>query len=78
MAKFQGIGPANFHDRCDINYSDGNRVTELRCWLGSLPDLDQSKAPVMKAQGRGVEMSAAEWDWKFASNPVRTAWMPRT
>lgn len=46
---FPGIGPANFHDRCDINYNDGNRDTELRCWLGSLPDLDQSKAPVMKA-----------------------------
>jgi alpha-amylase len=47
--QFPGIGPANFHDRCAINYNDGNRDTELRCWLGSLPDLDQSKAPVMKA-----------------------------
>jgi alpha-amylase len=45
---YPGIGPANFHDRCDINYSDGNRDTELRCWLGTLPDLDQTKAAVMK------------------------------
>ena len=46
---FPGIGPASFHDSCDINYEDGNRDTELRCWLGTLPDLDQSKPAVMKA-----------------------------
>jgi alpha-amylase len=25
--------------RCNINYNDGNRCTEVNCWLGSLPDL---------------------------------------
>jgi alpha-amylase len=48
---FPGIGHENFHDRCDINYHDGNRDTEVRCWLGgSLPDLDQSKPVVLKLQ----------------------------
>jgi alpha-amylase len=47
--QYPGIGPENFHSRCDINYNDGNRDTELRCWLGSLPDLDQSKLAVMRA-----------------------------
>ena len=42
------LGPPNFHERCDIKYDDGNRDTELRCWLGTLPDLDQSKPAVMK------------------------------
>jgi alpha-amylase len=45
-----GITAADFHPRCDIDYGDGNRDTELVCWLGSLPDLDQSKALVMSLQ----------------------------
>jgi len=49
---FPGIGPANFHNRCDINYHDGNRDTEVSCWLGSLPDLDQTKTAVMTVQKR--------------------------
>jgi alpha-amylase len=47
---FPGIPAANFHPKCDINYNDGNRDSEVNCWLGGLPDLDQSKAVVATAQ----------------------------
>ncbi|MDB4981299.1 MAG: alpha amylase catalytic region [Myxococcales bacterium] len=50
-----GIVAADFHSRCDINYSDGNRDTELACWLGSLPDLDQSKPVVMALQKKHLK-----------------------
>ena len=47
---FPGIDRTNFHKPpCRIEYSDGNRTTELDCWLGTLPDLDQSKSPVQAA-----------------------------
>jgi alpha-amylase len=52
---FPGIGPENFHPRCDINYNDGNRNTEVSCWLGSLPDLDQTKSVVMTAQKKHLK-----------------------
>jgi len=40
---FPGIPPEDFHPKCDINYNDSNRNSEVNCWLGgSLPDLDQS------------------------------------
>jgi alpha-amylase len=43
---FPGLGPVDFHPKCDINYSDGNRTSETECWLGGLPDLDQTKQAV--------------------------------
>jgi alpha-amylase len=43
---FPQFSPADFHSRCGITYDDGNRDTEINCWLGGLPDLDQSKAGV--------------------------------
>jgi alpha-amylase len=46
---FPGIDHTNFHARCGIAYADGNRTTELDCWLGTLPDLDQSKPAVRAA-----------------------------
>ncbi|MDY0041563.1 MAG: alpha-amylase family glycosyl hydrolase [Desulforhabdus sp.] len=36
----------DFHSRCGINYEDGERGSEINCWLGSLPDLDSSKPNV--------------------------------
>ena len=47
---FPGIDHTSFHPRCGIDYADGNRRTELDCWLGTLPDLDQSKPAVQAAQ----------------------------
>jgi alpha-amylase len=53
---FPGIGPKNFHSRCDINYHDGNRTSEVNCWLGgSLPDLDQTKSVVTTIQKRHLK-----------------------
>jgi len=46
---FPKIPAANFRARCDINYNDGNRDSEINCWLGGLPDLDQTKPAVMQA-----------------------------
>ena len=42
---FPNLSPADFHQRCAINYRDGNRTSEQQCWLGGLPDLDQTAAP---------------------------------
>lgn len=47
LNKYPGLTQDDFHTvssnpgqkPCDINYSDGNRDTELNCWLGTLPDL---------------------------------------
>jgi alpha-amylase len=46
---FPGIDHANFHPRCGIDYADGDRTSELDCWLGTLPDLDQSRPAVEAA-----------------------------
>jgi alpha-amylase len=43
---FPDLSPQDFHLPCDINYNDGNRDSEINCWLGALPDLDQSKPEV--------------------------------
>jgi len=43
---FPQFGPEDFHRACDINYSDGNTRSEVDCWLGGLPDLDQSRKKV--------------------------------
>jgi alpha-amylase len=52
---FPGISSDNFHAKCDINYNDGNRDSEVNCWLGGLPDLDQSKPVVEKIQKRHLK-----------------------
>jgi len=49
---FPGIDHTNFHSRCSIRYTDGNRTTEIGCWMGGeLPDLDQTR-PVVQAAHR--------------------------
>lgn len=58
LTKFPNLTPIDFHrgsgnpsrKPCDINYNDGNRSTELNCWLGGLPDLDQASPNVRKLQ----------------------------
>lgn len=48
---FPGIPPESFHPKCDINYNDGNRYSEMNCWLGgTLPDLDQNQTKVQNVQ----------------------------
>ncbi len=47
LTQFPGLSIKDFHTvpsnpgqkPCDINYSDGNRNSEINCWLGGLPDL---------------------------------------
>ena len=53
---FSGISKENFHPRCLINYSDGNRDSEINCWLGELPDLDQIKETVQVIQKKHLTM----------------------
>ncbi len=53
---FPGISRENFHPRCPINYSDGNRDSEINCWLGDLPDLDQTKETVQVIQKKHLKM----------------------
>jgi alpha-amylase len=45
---FPHLTPQDFHPRCGINYQDGNRVSEINCWLGGLPDLDQTRDTVQR------------------------------
>jgi len=54
---FPGIGPDNFHPKCDkdIDYGDGNRKSEIECRLGGLPDLDQEKAAVEAAHQKHLK-----------------------
>jgi alpha-amylase len=52
---FPGLSAAVFHPRCDIDYGDGNRKSEVDCWLGTLPDLDQSKPAVIKAHRKHLD-----------------------
>jgi alpha-amylase len=47
---FPGIASGNFHARCGIDYGDGNRNSEMDCWLGNLPDLDHAKTSVRDIQ----------------------------
>lgn len=53
---FPGLSVVDFHKRCDINYSDGNRETEINCWLGDLPDLDQTKDEVRQLQEKHLDV----------------------
>ncbi|MFO0039871.1 MAG: alpha-amylase family glycosyl hydrolase [Synechococcaceae cyanobacterium] len=47
--RYPGLTAADFHRRCPIHYSDGNTVSERRCWLnGDLPDLNQQRPAVRK------------------------------
>jgi alpha-amylase len=40
ITKFPGLSPNDFTTpRCNIDYGDRKRDTEVNCWLGSLPDL---------------------------------------
>ena len=47
LEKYPNLTPSDFHTNpnnvgarlCSISYSDGNRDSELSCWLGGLPDL---------------------------------------
>jgi len=44
-------GSTYFHKQCDIKYNDGNRYTEINCWLAdALPDLKQDNATVKMVQ----------------------------
>jgi len=43
---FPQFEPRHFHPRCDINYEDNNNTSELDCWLGGLPDLNQDDSEV--------------------------------
>jgi alpha-amylase len=52
---FPGISHENFHPRCPISFADGNRDSELNCWSGGLPDLDQTKPAVQMAHKRHLE-----------------------
>ena len=52
---FPGISADNFHPKCSINYNDGNRTSETDCWLGDLPDLDQSKTAVETAHKKHLK-----------------------
>lgn len=60
---FPNLSAADFHHRCGINYADGDRISETECWLGGLPDLDQTKqnvqlihkAHLRKLLGLGVD-----------------------
>ncbi len=45
---FPGLSRANFHSKCEIDYS--NRDSVVNCWLGNLPDLDQTQTTVQTKQ----------------------------
>src|SRR5512133_1778716 len=45
-----GITRAAFPPKCVTIYDDGNRDTEVRCWLGDLPDLDHARPEVVALQ----------------------------
>lgn len=56
MEQFQDLNfptftPPDFHPRCEINYNDGNTLSERVCWLnGDLPDLNQGRPNVREVQ----------------------------
>jgi alpha-amylase len=55
--RYPGLGPADFHPRCTIDYSDGDTISERRCWLnGDLPDLDQGRPAVIDRHGRHLRL----------------------
>jgi alpha-amylase len=51
LDKFPGLQRSDFHERCNINYEDGNTDSEIKCWLnGDLPDLKQENERVRTLQ----------------------------
>ena len=48
--RFPQFVPDDFNRACDINYNDGNTSSEIDCWLGGLPDLNQHKSKVRDVQ----------------------------
>lgn len=70
LTKFPGLTWRDFHTRarnpgerpCTITYDDGNRTSELDCWLGGLPDLKHNdkvkniqKAHLKKLLNLGID-----------------------
>ncbi|WP_346289894.1 alpha-amylase family glycosyl hydrolase [Sphaerothrix gracilis] len=47
---FPQFSPADFNNRCEIDYGDGDRTSETDCWLGGLPDLNQTRPNVQALQ----------------------------
>jgi alpha-amylase len=57
VLRYPGLGPDDFHRRCAIDYSDGDTLSERRCWLnGDLPDLDHSRPSVMALHERHLRL----------------------
>jgi alpha-amylase len=50
LNSFPEFKEQDFHKPCSINFNDGNKDTEINCWLGTLPDLDQSRENVRNVQ----------------------------
>jgi alpha-amylase len=50
---FPGLSKKNFHPRCDIDYS--NRDSVVNCWLGDLPDLNQTRTTVQTKQKKHLK-----------------------
>jgi alpha-amylase len=48
LDSFPGLPRGSFHPRCPIAF--GDRQSEVNCWISSLPDLDQTKPAVQRAQ----------------------------
>jgi alpha-amylase len=63
LTKYPGLTFGDFHTKagttnernCEINYHDGNRDSEINCWLGGLPDLTVEKAEVQDLQKKHLE-----------------------
>ena len=54
---FPTFGPSDFQPFCETNYGDpAFKWTLHRCWLGSLPDLDLSRANVRAVQQQHLRM----------------------
>jgi len=51
LDKFPGLSKEDFNPPCAISYDDGNRTSEVDCWLnGDLPDLNQARESVQNLQ----------------------------
>jgi alpha-amylase len=54
LDKFPGLSKEDFHQRCDIDYS--NRGSVMNCWLnGNLPDLNQAGKAVQTIQKNHIK-----------------------